>query len=75
MIFMAEITFGSNFFIGGKSAELNPFSTVSQGILQANRQQKSQGHGAPAFGIFPGVKGWLILDRPPPAAGQMAIKT
>jgi hypothetical protein len=30
MIFMGEITFGSNFFIGGKSAELNPFSTVSQ---------------------------------------------
>jgi hypothetical protein len=30
MIFMTEITFGGNFFIGGKSAELNPFSTVSQ---------------------------------------------
>ena len=27
---MAEITFGGNFFIGGKSAALNPFSTVSQ---------------------------------------------
>jgi hypothetical protein len=32
MIFMTEITFGCNFFIGGKSAELNPFSTVSQVI-------------------------------------------
>ena len=27
---MTEITFGGNFFIGGKSAELHPFSTVSQ---------------------------------------------
>jgi hypothetical protein len=33
MILAAEITFGSNFFIGGKSAELNPFSTVSQVII------------------------------------------
>ena len=27
---MTKITFGGNFFIGGKSAELHPFSTVSQ---------------------------------------------
>ena len=27
---MAEITFGGNFFIGGESAELKPFSIVSQ---------------------------------------------
>ena len=33
MIFMTEITFGGNFFIGGKSADLNPFSTVSQDIV------------------------------------------
>lgn len=32
MIFMAELTFGSNFFIGGESTELHPFSTVSQVI-------------------------------------------
>ena len=30
MVFVAEITFVGNFFIGGKSAELHPFSTVSQ---------------------------------------------
>jgi hypothetical protein len=29
---MTQITFGGNFFIGGKSAEFNPFSTVSQVI-------------------------------------------
>jgi hypothetical protein len=29
---MAEITLDGNFFRGGKSAELNPFSTVSQEI-------------------------------------------
>jgi hypothetical protein len=33
MVFVAELTFGGNFFIGGKSAELRPFSTVSQVIL------------------------------------------
>ena len=27
---MTKITFGGNFFIGGKSAALKPFSTVSQ---------------------------------------------
>jgi hypothetical protein len=31
MVFMAELTFGGNFFIGGKSAEFKPFSIVSQG--------------------------------------------
>jgi hypothetical protein len=29
---LREVTLGRNFFIGGKSAELNPFSTVSQAI-------------------------------------------
>ena len=38
MIFMAELTFGSNFFIGGKSAALKPFSTVSQGIWNKERK-------------------------------------
>jgi hypothetical protein len=32
MIFMTEITSGGNFFIGGESANLHPFSTVSQAI-------------------------------------------
>ena len=32
MVFVAEITFGGNFFIGGESAELKPFSTVSQAM-------------------------------------------
>jgi len=41
MIFMTEITLGGNFFRGGKSAELNPFSTVSQD----SHDYKSYEHG------------------------------
>jgi hypothetical protein len=32
MTFMTQLAFGGNFFAGRKSAELNPFSTVSQVI-------------------------------------------
>jgi hypothetical protein len=50
MVFMAEITFGGNFFIGEKSAELNPFSTVSQVTRdQLGGHQKGRAIADPAL--------------------------